>query len=89
MSLSEIMAQVAYKRSADVNATENANKDWRAGYAVGFDGNEESMAAIEQEWLDRGKPCCADGTPFTEWKIGFWAGRFTRIDERLKLEAKP
>ena len=89
MSLSEMMARVAYNRSGDVGAAENANKDWRDGYAVGYDGNEESMSAIEQEWLDRGRPSCADGAPFTEWKIGFWAGRFQRIDEGLKQESKP
>lgn len=81
-SFAERMANVAYKRSASVDDPQNANADWRAGYAVGRYTDAESMGAIAQEWSDRGEPNGKNNTAFVEWKIGFWAGRFTRLDER-------
>lgn len=82
MNFAEQMSKVAYKRSADVNDPKNANNDWRAGYAVGYGEDIESMTAIAREWEDRGRPSGKTDQPFIEWKIGFWAGRFTRLDER-------
>lgn len=81
-----MLSKVAYQRSPDVNDPLNANKDWRDGYAEGLGTDHESMDAIMQEWLNRGKPSGKTG-PFVEWKIGFWAGRFTQIDNRRKPSA--
>lgn len=78
----QLMSEVAYKRSADVNDPKNANPDWRAGYAVGYGEDIESMTAIAREWSDRGEPNGKTDAAFIEWKIGFWAVRFTRIDEQ-------
>ena len=83
----QLMSEVAYKRSADVNDPKNSNPDWRAGYGVGYGEDIESMTAIAREWEDRGQPSGKTDGPFIEWKIGFWAGRFTRIDERSALKS--
>lgn len=86
-SLAEQLSQVAYKRSPDVNDPKNQNADWRAGYAVGYGEDIESMTAIAREWEDRGRPNGKTCQCFIEWKIGFWAGRFTRIDEQRAAKA--
>lgn len=89
-SFADILSRVAYQRSPDVNDPKNANADWRAGYAVGYGEDIESMTAIAREWGDRGQPNGKTDQPFIEWKIGFWAGRFTRIDEqRAAAATKP
>lgn len=81
------MMNVAYQRSPDVDDPRNANTDWRAGYAVGRYETTESMEAIASEWRDRGEPNGKTDTPFIEWKIGFWAGRFTQIDDKRAASA--
>lgn len=86
-SFAHQMSKVAYQRSADVNDPKNANADWRAGYAEGRYTDTESMAAITQEWSDRGEPNPKTNHAFTEWKIGFWAGRFTKIDDKRAASA--
>lgn len=86
-SIAETLSKVAYKRSPDVNDPKSANPDWRAGYAAGYGDATESMTAITREWLDRGRPNGKTDQPFIEWKIGFWAGRFTRIDEQRAAAA--
>lgn len=87
-SIAEQIAQAAYGRSANVNDPKNANTDWRAGYAVGYDGTAESLDVIAQEWRDRGEPDATEAG-FAEWKIGYWAGRFARIGARLAEALKP
>ncbi len=83
-SFSELMSRVAYGRSGDVNDPKNANADWRAGYAEGRYADNESFGAISQEWRERGQPNGKKDNAFLEWKIGFWAGRFARIDDGKK-----
>ena len=78
----ERMCRVAYNRSASITHPDNCNKDWRAGYAVGCYTDEESIKAMRDEWTDRGEPSVKNPS-WQEWKIGFWAGRYTRIQENL------
>ncbi len=75
------MMKMAYGRTPDVADPQNANPNWRAGYAVGRFTDDESLQAIATEWLERGKPSGESDSRFAEWKIGFWAGRFSRIED--------
>jgi hypothetical protein len=86
MNFADRMAEMAYGRTADVHDPKNSNRHWRAGYAVGLT-DKDSSEAINEEWEDQNRPNGADGSPFAEWKIGFWAARFTKIDQRLKQKA--
>lgn len=78
-TFAQMFSEMAYNRSPNVDDPKNANKDWRAGYAVGRYSDTDTTDAIAEEWHDRGQP---DGKEpsFAEWKIGYWAGRFTQID---------
>lgn len=60
----------------------NQNPDFLAGYAVGMTCDKKSeLDPIADEWRDRGEPNGTDRL-FKEWKRGYWAGVFHRIEGR-------
>lgn len=81
-TFAENLISSAYGRSVAVDDLRNANADWRAGYAIGFEGVVESEVAIRDEWVARGGDSC-DIESFAEWKVGFWAGRLLCLEQRI------
>lgn len=60
----------------------NNNPDFLAGYAVGMTYDKKNgLHPITEEWRDRGEPNGTDRL-FKEWKRGYWAGVFHRIEGR-------
>jgi hypothetical protein len=66
-------------RSGDPRHADNASDaDWQAGYLLGCHSDKEPFDDISQEWLRRGAPN-AHPQEFTNWKTGYWSGRYTRL----------
>lgn len=76
MNLAETLAQCAYGKSAAVDAPENQSKDWKDGYAEGTAPQSEDP--IRTKWVEIGQPSYLPES-FEEWKRGYWAGVFTRL----------
>lgn len=81
MSIAESMTRFLGGVSAEPE--QNAgNKDFLDGYALGMtDQYHGGFEPITEEWIKRGKPVIST-KPFKEWKRGYWAARFHKIEGR-------
>ena len=83
----EQMSQSLYGKSADPAAPENKdNAEFQAGWEKGQTPHAPcGMATIELERVRRVFPLI--GEPewdlFEEWKRGYWAGLFTRLEKEV------
>lgn len=76
----ERLAQSMYGKTDKVNAAENDNEDFQAGYDYAMHGDAKTTDAISREWRLRGEPE-PEGEAFDkfrEWKRGFWAASMQR-----------
>ena len=82
--LRRVFCEAVHKRSGDPRASVNADDaDWQAGYFTGtltdtdfelYDDNHP----ITVEWRLRGSRSKPDPR-FSNWKAGYWAGRYARL----------
>ena len=68
--IAELIHRATYGKTGNVNAAENDNAEFKAGYAIGMKA-EAGAELIEPEFIRRGR-VYSDG--FREWKRGMWAG---------------
>lgn len=76
--------------SADPNAEENRGEEFQAGFKIGRARGPEwnNLSVIDAEWYKRDRPTGVPGSPFAEWKRGYWAGVFTGVDEHEAIQAQ-
>lgn len=77
MSAQDFLERLAislYGKTDKVNAAENDNPDFLAGFDIGMSEDSKSTDAITREWVGRGQPESGEALEkFREWKRGFWA----------------
>lgn len=86
MGLAQVIADVSYGgKSVDPSADENSTIDFQDGFAVGYEQCVQDDIAshpITVEYTRRGFTDQVDAS-FKEWKRGYWAGCFTRIEDNM------
>ncbi len=87
-SVAQKVAQTFYRMSADPEAPENKDSiEFQGGFVKGMDHRvgHNGMVGIEQESIRRAFPAfrSPEWDSFNEWKRGFWAGFFTRLQAEL------
>ncbi len=78
--IAESLHRAMYGKTGNVNAAENDNPEFQAGYAVGMKA-DAGRELIEPEFIRRGR-VYSDG--FHEWKRGMWAGVMQRTTAKLE-----
>lgn len=76
------------KRNPDPKLPENQNEDFQSGFNIGLHKpNGPDFEYITFEWEERGRPerhvNFDEWRKFEEWKIGYWSGSFTRIEQKI------
>jgi hypothetical protein len=89
-SVAEIVSRQCYGKSARLDAPENKdNKEFHAGYLLGGQAkcDQTGWWQIDHEYVRRGLPHheSEEGKAFEEWKRGYWAGLFTRLENEMTI----
>ncbi len=85
-SIASQVHRAIYGKSDAVDAPENQNEEFQAGWKAGLESTQEAPEVIEAEWIRRGSPL-VECPNFHEWKRGYWAQQMQAV-ERKMLEKK-